>query len=138
MMLAAWLGAMLAGCKSAPAPVEYARAYPEATPRGLTLDIQVFRGTTTVEMTNTTAHAFGPSTLWLNSRYAHPVESLGVGERVVYPLSEFRDRHSDAMRGGGFFAADDPERLVLAELESSGADGTPLLHRLIVVGDQKQ
>jgi hypothetical protein len=126
--------AILAGCASGPTAVEYARPYPKDTPREQPLDIQVFRSTRAIELTNTTAHAFGPSTLWLNTRYSRPIEGLAVGQTLRMPLSEFRDRFSDAFRGGGFFAAYKPERLVVAELETAPRGQEPVLYRLIVVG----
>jgi hypothetical protein len=124
----------VSSCAHAPVPVPYARAYPGDVPRGPALDIQILKRATTLTFTNTTAHAFGPSTLWLNSYYSQPVEALGVGETLTLPLSKFRNEFSEEFRGGGFFATEAPERLVLAELETTGPDGKPLLRGLIVVG----
>jgi hypothetical protein len=125
---------LLASCAGPPEPVPYARVYPTDLARGQTLDIQVIKHDTSLEFTNTTARAFGPSTLWLNSYYCQPVEGIAVGQTIRMPLSGFRNEHSESFRGGGFFAADEPERLVLAELETPGPDGAPMLLGLIVVG----
>jgi hypothetical protein len=129
-------------CGSLP-KVPYARAYPAAPTRGETLDIQVFRQTKHLELTNTTARAFGPSTLWLNARFSRPISGLGVGQSLRLRLDEFRDEYQDEFRGGGFFATELPDRLVLAELEvpkgtaESGNAPSEFL-RLVVVGGEDE
>jgi hypothetical protein len=100
------------------------------------LDIQVFKGDTTLKLTNTTATNFGPSTIWLNSYFSRPIDGLAVGETIKLGLSGFRNEHSEAFRSGGFFASEFPERVVLAELETMEQAGKPILLRLIVVGAQ--
>lgn len=125
----------LAGCASKPAPVPYARAFPDDAPRAETLNIQIFQRETSVLLTNTTARAFGPSTLWLNMRFSRPLPALAVGQTVELPLKEFRDEFQDEFRGGGFFASEVPERLVSAHLQP-GSDqnpGAPLLGLVVVV-----
>lgn len=132
--LAALCVACAAGCSvSPPRPASYARAYPEQAPRSRPLDIQVIQGDTTIRLTNTTARAFGASTLWLNSYYSAPIEGLAVGQTLKLPLSRFKNEHSESFRSGGFFATEPPERVVLAELETASADGAPVLFGLIVV-----
>lgn len=112
------LASALSGCASRPDPVDYARAYPKGVVPSGTADIQIFRSDKHVELTNTTPRAFGPSTLWLNAWYSRPIDGLAVGETLKLPLKDFRDEFGDAFRGGGFFAAERPERLVLAQLET--------------------
>lgn len=129
---AAVLCAALTACSGVPAPVVYARPYPTIRPSPA-INIQVFRSTKHLELTNTTARAFGPSTLWLNARYSRPIDGLGVGESLRLPLDEFRDEYSDAFRGGGFFATEAPERLVLTQIEAAGSDGKLELVGLVVV-----
>lgn len=124
-----------AGCSSTPTPVDYARSYPERPNRGVTLDIQVFRGASHLELTNTTARAFGASTLWLNGWFSRPIDGLAVGQTLRLPLREFRDEYSYAFRGGGFFATEKPERLASVELETDSDDGR-VFYRLIVVGGE--
>src|SRR3954468_16394164 len=67
------------------------RAYPRQVARGPTLDIQVFRRTRLIELTNTTARPFGQSALWLNGRFCHAIGGLAVGEHAVYRLADFTD-----------------------------------------------
>lgn len=134
---AAWwvaLGAMgmgIAGCSSVE-KVDYARAYPSLQAAGV-LDVQVFRRDTTVELTNTTAKAFGKGTLWLNRRYSRPVAGIAVGESVSYTLEEFRDEYGDPFRSGSFFSGYSPERMVTCELETATSDGAAVLVGFVVV-----
>lgn len=96
---------------------DYAQAYPERKRVAPTLDIQVVRESTHVRLTNSTARSFPRCNLWLNQWYVRPIKGLAVGESLHLPLSEFVDVHSEAYRGGGFFATRAPDRLVSAHLE---------------------
>jgi hypothetical protein len=125
--------ALMTGCSSTPTAVDYARPYPTGVARGRTLDIQVFRETQYIEFTNTTATAYGPSTLWLNGSYCLPIEGLAIGQTLKFRLNEFRDEFSEPFREGGFFAIEKPDRLVLAQLETAGEAGQVMLG-LVVVG----
>jgi len=115
--------------------VPYARPYPTDAVRGRALDIQVIKGDTSLTLTNTTSRGFGKSTIWLNSYFSQPIEGLGVGEALTLQLARFRNEFSEKFRGGGFFASEAPEKLVLAEIEIAGVDGKPVLLGLIVVGE---
>ena len=112
----------------------HARPYPGSLAQQGNVNIQVVRQTTTVELTNTTARAYGPSTLWLNGRFSRPIEELKVGQTLTLSMKEFRDEHGDAFRHGGFFATETPDRLVLAQIETKDAEGKPELIGLVVVG----
>lgn len=128
-------GLMLAGggCVAPRDPVPYARTYPEVLRQSETLDIQVFRGSTRLRLTNTTARRIEAGTLWLNAWYSRPIDALDVGDSLNVRLTEFRDENSEAFRSGGFFATEPPERLVLAQIETEDADGERTLLGLIVV-----
>lgn len=122
-----------AACRSTPR-ITSGRAYPRQVARGPTLDIQVFRRTTLIELTNTTARPFGQSTLWLNARFCCAIRGLAVGEHAVYRLADFTDEFGEPYRAGGFFATENPDRLVLAEIETTQEDRTPIMISLVVVG----
>jgi hypothetical protein len=133
-VLIAPLCGVLCACKSAPEPVEYARLYPFQTPLAKeTLDVQVFRRTFSIELTNTTARTFGPSTLWLNRRYSLPIPQLAISETLDLPLKSFKDEFSESFRGGGFFATEAPETLVMAELETLDDAGAPVVYGFVVI-----
>lgn len=106
-------------------------AYPAELPRTGTLDIQVIRRGTEIQLTNTTARRFGESTLWLNERFGRRIDGLKVGEVLTLPLGGFLDEYSQKFRAGGFFATQDPDRLALAELETASE-----VVGLVVVGER--
>lgn len=137
-------GALLAasltasGCAGGGAHNTAAR-YPYAQNQGEVLDIQVFLKPTTLVLTNTTAREFGPTRIWLNQRFSRDVDSIDVGESLELKLSGFRDEFGEKWRGGGFFATETPERLVLAQLEPLDSEGLGAgLLGMIVVARQEQ
>ena len=134
IMMVILAACLLGGCSSGPTAVPYAREYPAAIKQAETLDIQVFRRTTHIEFTNTTARAFGPCTLWLNRRFNRPIDGLAVGQTMDIKLDDFRDEYSAAFRGGGFFSTEAPDKLVQAQLEITDAEGKGVLVGLVVVG----
>jgi len=132
MFLAAALLVLgLSGC--AKTTIQTGLTYPTGLQRGTTLDIQVFRRMTKIEITNTTAKPYGKSILWLNGRFSKEIDGLAVGQTIVFPLKQFKDEFGESFRGGGFFAAERPERLALAELQPMDAN-PPAMLSLIVVG----
>ena len=116
----------------------YARPFPGTMPIAETLNIQVFRGEKSLELTNTTGRAFGPSALWLNMRFNKPIESLAVGETLVIPLSDFRDEFGAAFRGGGFFAPERPDALALTQFETKNAAGESVLYGLVTLNGKPE
>ena len=106
------------------------RPYPIDLAKQPSLSIQVLRDVSMIKMTNTTAHVFGASTIWLNSRYSHEIPGLGIGETLTLSLDDFTDEFGQHFHGGGFFAIERPDPLVMVEIETNGE-----LHRLVVVGN---
>jgi hypothetical protein len=123
-------------CHSAPTAIPDGRAYPTNVTRAPSLNIQVFRQTTRIELTNTTAKPFGKSTVWLNGRFYHDIPGLAVGEHIVLKLTDFKDRFGDPFRAGGFFAVETPDIIGLAEIETPAEDGSTLMLGLVVVGQE--
>lgn len=113
-------------------PSESAREFPLEKPRGAQLGIQVIRSETHITLTNTTAQSFGPSTLWVNRWYSRPIDGLAVGETLHLGLSSFRDNASERFSAGGFWATQQPTRLVSADLETDGE-----LFGLVVIADRR-
>lgn len=117
---------LLAGCRGpalTPGPV-----YPESAARYGVLDIQVRVESRRVSFTNTTPRVLPAGRLWINGWYSAAVKPTPVGGGVEIPITAFRDEHGEGVRGGGFFAAEEPEKIILAELEAP--DG---LYGLVVV-----
>jgi hypothetical protein len=133
MLCAAAVLVLASGCVSTPEAGSPTRAYPEAMPQFGTLDVQVFRRSREMEFTNTTPRAFGPSTIWINRRYAHAVASIGVGETVRLPLAAFVDENAERFRAGGFFSGDEPDIIALAQIETTTNAGDPIMLGLITV-----
>lgn len=122
---------LLASC-SGPGTALRANAgpsYPRTLQNAGALPIQVIRRVTHIDIANTSARSFGPSTVWLNGRFSHPIDELAVGQTLRLDLREFRDEFGETFRAGGFFATRNPDALVLCELETEGQ-----IHGLIVVG----
>jgi hypothetical protein len=128
------LAPLVAGCRSAPTPVDWAREYPVDLVRApKPLDIQVFRNARTLEFSNTTAKALPAGTLWINRRFALPFDGLAVGATFERPLTDFRDEFSDPFRAGGFFAREAPDTVVMVELEVPAEQGPASVESFIVV-----
>lgn len=124
-----------AGCASGgPRALVETRPYPRMR-QGETLDVQVYRRGTTIDITNSTASTLGPGTLWLNMWFAREFEALPPGARTRIHLSEFKDQYGEAFRAGGFWATEAPDRLALAQLELPPGEGPAQLIGLVVVGD---
>lgn len=112
------------------------RAYPYAETRGDVENIQVFRDGTHLRLTNTTATGFGAGRLWVNRRFSREIDGLAVGESLDLNLYEFVDQYGDKFRAGGFFATQDPDNVVLVQLEARRLDDAsddPSMYGLIVV-----
>jgi len=110
----------LMGCASTTPTERVARQYPSGAPVGTTLPIQVVVDSRRVVFTNSTGTVFGPSALWLNQWYSVAIKGMAIGETISIPISRFIDEHGQQMRGGGFFATESSERIVLAELQTGG------------------
>jgi len=106
--------------------------YPDSLPKGEIFDVQVFRDSTILHMTNTTTRDFGPSTIWLNQRYSSPIDGLASGESIEMDLKVFVDEFGETYRAGGFFSQRVPATVVLCQLQTTGPDG-PIMYGLIVV-----
>ncbi len=106
--------------------------YPDTIERGQVYDVQVFRQSTQLRLTNITTRDFGPSTIWLNQRYSSPIEGIASGETVDMDLKLFVDEFGETYRAGGFFSQRIPAPVVLCQIETDDGDG-PIMHGFIVV-----
>lgn len=103
-------------------------SYPASLERRGALDVQVEVIDGRITLTNTTASMLPAGRLWLNAWYSVEVDPVAVGETLRVPVAAFRDEHGERMRGGGFFATEAPEAILLAEWQVE--DG---LYGLVVV-----
>jgi len=121
-----WTLLQVGGCSTrvlTPGP-----SYPGYTDRRNVLDIQIQLHGRELSLTNTTAAPLSAGRLWLNAWYSVPTPDIAIGQTVQFPLIAFHDEHGESIRGGGFFATEEPEEILLAELEISKS-----LYGLIVV-----
>lgn len=136
LVAAACAGAVVVGgCSSAAKAIpENAPVYPgEAAGQANVLNVQVLRSGPSITFTNTTAGPLGPCRMWLNQRFSRMIDKIEVGQTVTLDLYSFTDEFGDEFRGGGFFSMERPDKVVLSQLEVTGADGTASLLGLITI-----
>ncbi len=118
----------LSGCAASSMLVATGPVYPQDAVQQGVLDVQVLRRGTGIELSNTTGATLS-GTLWVNRWWAMTLEPIAPGRTVTIPLARFVDRYDEAFRAGGFFATQQPTRLVHAQLQPStelrlgGGDG---------------
>ena len=133
-LLIVLLAALASGCRSAGDLAVPAVSFP-ALKQAKTLDIQVVRRGTHIRLSNTTSSPFAKSRLWLNRRFSLAIESWAIGQTFDLPLSDFRDEFGERFRAGGFFAAEAPDSIVQAQLQTPLEGDSALLGLIVVPGD---
>ena len=114
------------GCESVRYdPARATREYPQELHQTNSVNIQVFRHETSIEIINATTRSFKDFDLWINQRYVHRLESLPAGQTVHVSLWEFYDVRGESFNAGGFWRADEPTSVRLVEIQSS--DTEPLV-----------
>ena len=123
---------LLGACTGDPVEIVNGPAYPAAVRQSSVIDVQVIRQGTTITMTNTSARAFTDARLWANQWYSRSLPSWKPGETLSLELDDFLDRYGQPMRAGGFWAVDNPEKLVLMQVEEGDK-----LTGLVVIGQSE-
>lgn len=95
------------------------RPYPYDAPIIRTLDVQIFRDGSHIELVNHTTQSLADFDLWLNERYLRHVAALPPGESVTLSLYEFLDEFNEPFRGGGIWSTKLPEPIVKAEVQTA-------------------
>lgn len=106
--------------------------YPDDMTVGEVFDVQVFRDSTVLRLTNTTTNDFGPSRVWLNRRYSQTLDGFASAQTVEMDLKLFVDEFGETYRAGGFFSQRIPAPVVLCQLETE-MDGEQQLVGFVVV-----
>jgi hypothetical protein len=121
-------------------PALATRPYPRELHAVKTVDMQVFRRDTDIEIVNATPQSYSNFDLWINQRYVKHVESLPAGESITLSLWDFFDEHGDRFNAGGFFRAFEPTPVRLVQIqpqtsadENSGSDGGGAMVGLISI-----
>ncbi len=94
------------------------RPYPYDAEILSTLDVQIFRDGSHIELVNHSTQSLSDFDLWLNERYVRHVDDLSPGGSVKLSLYEFLDEYSEPFRGGGIWSTQLPEPIVKAEVQT--------------------
>lgn len=119
---------VLGACSHEEVSIVNGPVYP-AIPQTSVENVQVVRHGTTVTMTNTSSKTFENARLWANQWYSHEIALWSPGQTITLEVANFKDKFGTPMKAGGFWAAENPEKLVLMQVEQ----GTTLTG-LIVIG----
>lgn len=118
MLVAGAAAALTVGCARTTNNPDWAtRSYPTSLHRPVTVDMQVFRRDTEIEIVNSTARSYQDFDLWVNQRYVRHVDSLPAGKSIRLSLWEFHDDLGDVFNAGGFFRTYDPTPVRLVEIQ---------------------
>lgn len=129
----------LGGCRAMgldEATVETGPVYPQEARQVGVLDVQVIRRGTSIELTNSTGEVLA-GRLWLNRWWAGELAAVEPGQTARVSLHGFVDRYNEGFRAGGFFATEQPTKLVHVQLERGGGGGSGGLVGLVVIGEEE-
>ena len=115
-----------AGCgRSLYDPAKATRAYPMHLHQPESIDVQVFRDKSSIELVNATPRSYTDFDLWINQRFVAHVAALPAGESVRLSLWDFRDERGERLNAGGFWRTEEPTPVRLVEIQI--ADEQPLI-----------
>ena len=116
----------LAGCQDIRFdPARATPSYPHQLHQANSVNIQVFREDTSIELVNATTRAYTEFDLWINQRYTSRIESLPAGATVRVSLWDFYDERGESLNAGGLFRSDEPTPVRLVEIQTG--DEQPLV-----------
>ncbi len=117
---------MSAGCQDIRFdPARATQSYPHHLHQANSVNIQVFREDTSIELVNATTRAYTDFDLWINQRYTSRIESLPAGATVRLSLWDFYDERGESLNAGGLFRSDEPTPVRLVEIQTG--DEQPLV-----------
>ncbi len=120
------LGGTLLGCQDVRYdPARATPSYPHHLHRANSVNIQVFREDTSIELVNATTRAYTEFDLWINQRYTSRIESLPAGATLRVSLWDFYDERGESLNAGGLFRSDEPTPVRLVEIQTG--DEQPLV-----------
>lgn len=132
LLLSGMLLASLPGCGPTLTGDVVGPEYPITTRQSAVLNVQVFRDDTHITFTNTTAEPLPEGLLWINHAYSKPFPGLGIAQTATLNLYDFKDQYGEEFRGGGFFATQPPDRVVIIQLQA----GEKLLGLVTIAKDE--
>ncbi len=120
------LGGLFVGCQDIRFdPARATPSYPHHLHQANSVNIQVFREDTSIELVNATTHAYTDFSLWINQRYTSRIKSLPAGATVRVSLWDFYDERGESLNAGGLFRSDEPTPVRLVEIQTG--DEQPLV-----------
>lgn len=117
-------------------PARATRLYPDDLHYANSVNIQVFRHDTSIEIINATTQSYKDFDIWINQRFVHRLAALPAGETVHVSLWEFYDVRGESFNAGGFWRADEPGLVRLVEIQSS--DTQPLVGLITILSEPLQ
>lgn len=115
----------LCACTSHTAPGEWP-AYPGHAQDSV-VNVQAFRDGSILAFTNTSGRPLGPGRLWINGAFSTPIEQVEAGAHASVDLNNCRNEFGQPFRGGGFFATERPDDVVLVQLHEESGEMTGLI-----------
>ncbi len=120
------LGGTLLGCHDIRFdPARATQSYPYHLHHANSVNIQVFREDTSIELVNATTRSYADFDLWINQRYTSRIESLPAGATLRVSLWDFYDERGESLNAGGLLRSDEPTPVRLVEIQTS--DEEPLI-----------
>ena len=98
-------------------PARATRAYPTDLHTTRTVEIQVFREGTKMQIVNATATSYDDVSIWINQRFVQDGISLPAGRTVELPLWGFYDELGEVINAGGLWRTDVPTPMRLVEIQ---------------------
>jgi len=117
-------------------PQRATRPYPQELHQTNSVNIQVFRHETSIEIINATTRSYNDFDIWINQRYVHRLETLPIGQIVHVSLWDFYDVRGESFNAGGFWRSDEPTLVCLVEIQSS--DTEPLVGLITIPSEPLQ
>ena len=106
------------------------RTYPAALHQPKSVDIQVFRKGSTMEIVNSTATTYRNCDVWINKRFVGHLGMLAAGETVQLSLWDFWDERGDRLSAGGFWRTRPATPVRLVQLQVN--DQEPLVGLIMI------
>jgi hypothetical protein len=135
LVLVALVG-LAAGCgRSVVRPDRATRPYPHELHVSKSVDIQVFRKGSRIQLVNATPRSYRDFELWINQRWMRHVEALPAGGSLELSLWDFYDERGEVINAGGFWRTEEPTLIRLVEIQLSDAE--PMIGLITLRGEDE-
>lgn len=125
--------AVAGGCTTTYHKDKATRYYPRDLHRPESVDIEVFRDGTAIQIVNSTPVSYYDFDLWVNQRFTSHLEMLSAGQTINVSLWDFYDVRGERFSAGGFWQTTPPMPVRMVELQDSETE--PMVGLVMVVSD---